>query len=928
MGITADEVLVSVSADFAEYNRASEQATAAFADNMRDAAQQAQAAATKAEAALKAEADAVTAARQREIQANEALNKSAQESAAAARASIQSIIQMNDQLAASYAKLAAASEAAKKAREALNATPNTGGAGGGGATNATGAGVLGGGGLGGGFGGSGNRQGGAGGISNISYQLQDFIVQVTSGQGVLRSFSQQAPQLLSGFGPWGAILGVAAAATSVLGIALGSFETAAEKAAATQKAFTDAMAASKGAFTDQEQAAFALTQSLSLVERGYIGIAQQEISTAMQKNTDAFVSAQKDTAAAAVGTQGTIIQATIDAKDAGNAVAPVLSQVYELTRALRDPGITPAGYNQVLVSLRALQPAAKDAGLDLTTLLDTLAATGASQLKLADSQTQLAATQGRLNELNTLGAKLLTALGLSAAEATGHIDGLSGSMTGYAGVLQRVLSLSGATAGAINGVVATLRQQDAQMGDTVKSQRDYADKQQAVTQGQAAWTEEIKNGGNPLSALAKYAQAYNLQLDITRKTQAASNQGKSTAAQDLADLQARNAALDGTKATQQRVTAEQNASRAANAAYSKALAETGDETAAQTIKSKTYATQLAIETKQQQAATGAAKGSAAARQEASLDKSNLKIQQQIDLNTRLIAVYGQGEAARDKVKAQYDAETAARAANLKVGTDQYNSFVAQYTAQAEALRASNALVTDYGKADAVTKSLRTSQETYNQTLAQYVVYLGEGAFTATEYDRAVKALNASNDGYKEGIEAVGQAIQGGIQGATSFTDALTKIGLALAQLLIQAALFGTGGFGKLFDSLAGTSGGLLGALGGLGSDFGGSSSALGAAGAALSLVPRASGGTIIPGTAYKVGEGGPETFVSGVPGTVIPNGAIGGGGGNVTHDVKIQVTGTTDRELVALVTAATQRSYKQSLRDMPKALSDYNKRRN
>ena len=48
-------------------------------------------------------------------------------------------------------------------------------------------------------------------IQNTSYQLTDFVVQVTGGVSAMRAFSQQAPQFLGAFGPTGAMLGVFAA---------------------------------------------------------------------------------------------------------------------------------------------------------------------------------------------------------------------------------------------------------------------------------------------------------------------------------------------------------------------------------------------------------------------------------------------------------------------------------------------------------------------------------------------------------------------------------------------------------------------------------------------------------------------------------------------------------------------------------------------
>lgn len=45
-------------------------------------------------------------------------------------------------------------------------------------------------------------------IRNASYQVSDFIVQVQGGQGAMRALSQQLPQLLAGFGAFGAVLGI------------------------------------------------------------------------------------------------------------------------------------------------------------------------------------------------------------------------------------------------------------------------------------------------------------------------------------------------------------------------------------------------------------------------------------------------------------------------------------------------------------------------------------------------------------------------------------------------------------------------------------------------------------------------------------------------------------------------------------------------
>ena len=48
-------------------------------------------------------------------------------------------------------------------------------------------------------------------IQNTAFQIQDFAVQVASGTSATRALSQQLPQLLSGFGLFGAVIGTASA---------------------------------------------------------------------------------------------------------------------------------------------------------------------------------------------------------------------------------------------------------------------------------------------------------------------------------------------------------------------------------------------------------------------------------------------------------------------------------------------------------------------------------------------------------------------------------------------------------------------------------------------------------------------------------------------------------------------------------------------
>lgn len=63
-------------------------------------------------------------------------------------------------------------------------------------------------------------------VQNASYQVGDFFVQIASGTDGVRALSQQLPQLLGGFGLWGAVAGAAVAAGGALVQMLGDTSSA------------------------------------------------------------------------------------------------------------------------------------------------------------------------------------------------------------------------------------------------------------------------------------------------------------------------------------------------------------------------------------------------------------------------------------------------------------------------------------------------------------------------------------------------------------------------------------------------------------------------------------------------------------------------------------------------------------------------------
>ncbi|MEH6721290.1 MAG: phage tail length tape measure family protein [Aurantimonas endophytica] len=164
-----------------------------------------------------------------------------------------------------------------------------------------------------------------------------------------------------------------------------------------------------------------------------------------------------------------------------------------------------------------------------------------------------------------------------------------------------------------------------------------------------------------------------------------------------------------------------------------------------------------------------------------------------------------------------------------------------------------------------------------------------------------EALRASEDAM-QALNELGRDVLGGfvndLRQGTSAADALANALGRLADRLLDGAL------DSLFSGSSGGGGGGLGGL--LGSIFGGF---------------RAGGGSVSGGKAYVVGEKGPELFAPGRSGTVIPNGAFGGGKQQSTH-VTVGISADGNGNIAPFVESVVT---KQGGAMMQAGLSQYDK---
>ncbi|NMM46572.1 hypothetical protein HH303_18925 [Rhodospirillaceae bacterium KN72] len=90
-------------------------------------------------------------------------------------------------------------------------------------------------------------------VQNAGFQVGDFAVQIASGQNPLRAFIQQGTQLVSMFGPWGAVIGAAGAVFGALAttfIDAGDSAKKAEEAAADLEKRLDSLKSSANGTAD------------------------------------------------------------------------------------------------------------------------------------------------------------------------------------------------------------------------------------------------------------------------------------------------------------------------------------------------------------------------------------------------------------------------------------------------------------------------------------------------------------------------------------------------------------------------------------------------------------------------------------------------------------------------------------------------------
>ncbi len=163
-------------------------------------------------------------------------------------------------------------------------------------------------------------------IQNTAFQVSDFAVQIASGTSALQSFSQQAPQLLGGFGVVGAVVGGLVAVASALAAFLFNLGDAAEDSADA----TDRLADAAGRLRTLERA----RADVDALAEAYGRASAQ--ARALNAAQDALANREAARALAGVIAGLDDVLGAAEGLDFSRANAPIFDLARQLRTTLRD----------------------------------------------------------------------------------------------------------------------------------------------------------------------------------------------------------------------------------------------------------------------------------------------------------------------------------------------------------------------------------------------------------------------------------------------------------------------------------------------------------------------------------------------------------------------------------------------------------------
>ncbi|EOQ9286987.1 hypothetical protein K3802_RS01010 [Escherichia coli] len=216
------------------------------------------------------------------------------------------------------------------------------------------------------------------GFQQAGYQIQDFVVQVQSGQNALIALSQQGSQLLSAFGGWGIALGAAlTVGVSLFNSLKGETEEATDKTEVFEKACSDLRQVMK-----QNE------QGVNVLSNEYANLAKQSAAAAEMVERHLTMKLRE-----AKSAMRDYITNTLDAQNATAGFGMIGSDsLLDMMQAMRSMGIETYDYADAMEQLNGMGLRGAQIHKELNRELDDMASkTGVSKEALFDMCQELMA---------------------------------------------------------------------------------------------------------------------------------------------------------------------------------------------------------------------------------------------------------------------------------------------------------------------------------------------------------------------------------------------------------------------------------------------------------------------------------------------------------------------------------------------------------
>lgn len=216
------------------------------------------------------------------------------------------------------------------------------------------------------------------GFQQAGYQIQDFVVQVQSGQNALIALSQQGSQLLSAFGGWGVALGAA------LTVGVSLFKSLSGETEET----TDKTEVFEKACSNLRQVMALNEQGVNVLSNEYANLAKQSAAAAEMVERHLTLKLRETKAA-----MGDYITNTLDAQNATAGFGMIGSDsLLDMMQAMRALGVETYDYADAMDQLNGMGLRGAQIHKELNRELDDMAdKTGVSKEALFDMCQELMA---------------------------------------------------------------------------------------------------------------------------------------------------------------------------------------------------------------------------------------------------------------------------------------------------------------------------------------------------------------------------------------------------------------------------------------------------------------------------------------------------------------------------------------------------------